>query len=68
MPVSMIASNCATTANELLGALLEGSLFGPGLQRLDFQQLPQALQELKKGAGGKWIACLPPSTPILPQA
>ncbi len=52
----------------LLGALLEGSLFGPELQRFDFQQLPQALQELKKGAGGKWIACLPPSTPILPQA
>lgn len=52
----------------LLGALLEGSLFGPGLQSFDFQQLPQALQELKKGAGGKWITCLPPSTPILPQA
>jgi len=45
---------------QLLQALLDGSLIGPALQTFDFRELPQALRALKDGAGGgKWVARLP---------
>ncbi|UIN53527.1 zinc-binding dehydrogenase [Pseudomonas kribbensis] len=45
---------------QLLQALLDGSLIGPVLQTFDFRELPQALRALKDGAGGgKWVARLP---------
>lgn len=45
---------------QLLQALLDGSLIGPALQMFNFDELPQALRALKDGAGGgKWVARLP---------
>ncbi|MCH4897443.1 zinc-binding dehydrogenase [Pseudomonas sp. B707] len=45
---------------QLLQALLDGSLIGPALQMFNFDELPQALRALKDGAGGgKWVTRLP---------
>ncbi|MBV4521168.1 zinc-binding dehydrogenase [Pseudomonas sp. SWRI74] len=50
----------------LLEGLLDGSLLAPKRQVFDFRNLPEALRALKQGAeGGKWIAQLNDSDPIL---
>ena len=51
----------------LLAGVLDGSLSAPRRQVFDFRNLPQALHALKQGGeGGKWIARLNDSDPILP--
>lgn len=52
---------------DLLQGVLDGSLMLPHTQVFDFHQLPQALRALKQGdKGGKWIARLGESNPMLP--
>jgi NADPH:quinone reductase-like Zn-dependent oxidoreductase len=51
----------------LLDGLLDGSLSVPQRQVFEFRNLPQALHALKQGGeGGKWVARLNLSDPILP--